>query len=123
MIAADNRSEKIFWCRSTLTPRKPDDGITGTKALDKRECSFTYIAGLSDEGDPETPVAMASVIPGTWKFDPKSDKKRATVLFRDGAAKVMPLDDSGHVILNGMNLFDPRQPYWGGKAPDIKWPE
>ncbi len=24
---------------------------------------------------------------------------------------------------NGLDLLDPRQPFWYGKAPDVKWPK
>jgi hypothetical protein len=63
------------------------------------------------------------VVPGTWKFDPKPLKGKAVVFFTDSSATALPIDKNGDVILNGMNLFDPRQPFWGGKLPDIKWPE
>jgi hypothetical protein len=65
---------------------------------------------------------MAPVIPGTWKFDPKPFNGRAIVIFL-GPSTTLPIEKNGDVILNGMNLFDPRQPFWRGKAPDIKYPE
>ncbi len=111
-----------FWARTGSTPKYPD-GVLGPKALVPGECSFTYVAGLSSTGDPATPVLMTPVIRGTWKFDPKPFGKKAVVLFLDSSARSLPIDKNGDVILNGMNLFDPRQPYWHGKAPDIKWPE
>ncbi|MEK7952565.1 hypothetical protein [Luteolibacter soli] len=48
---------------------------------------------------------------------------KAVVLFVDGTRKNLPVDKHGHVQLNGMDIFDPRQPFWKGTAPDIKWPE
>ncbi len=66
---------------------------------------------------------MIPVIRGTWKFDRKTFGGTALVLFLDGTAQRLPIDKNGDVILNGMNLFDPRQPFWRGKAPDIKYPE
>jgi hypothetical protein len=91
--------------------------------LKKGECAFTYIAGLSFSFDPTAPVLIAPVVPGTWKFDPKPFDGKAVVLRIDGSAKAEPIDKHGNVMIGGMNLFDPRQPYWHGKAPDIKWPE
>ena len=49
-------------------------------------------------------------------------------LLNDGTLRVeeyefRPIDKNGDVILNGMNLFDPRQPFWRWKAPDLKYPE
>ncbi len=115
-------SEKPFWARTAISARKGND-VLGPDALVKGECGFTYIAGLSSTGDPDTPLIMTPVIPGTWKFDRKPLEGKAVVLFLDSSAKSLPIDKNGDVILNGMNFFDPRQPYWHGKAPDIKWPE
>jgi hypothetical protein len=122
IAAGTTTSEKVFWTKSAGTPRKPND-ILGADTLKKGECAFTYIAGLSFSSDPATPVAMVPVIPGTWEFDPKPFGGRAVVLRIDGSVKVETIDKHGHVLIGGMNLFDPRQPYWRGKAPDIKWPE
>lgn len=122
LIATGNKSEKIFWAKSAGTPRKGDD-ILGADALKKGECAFTYIAGLSTSSDPSAPLLLVPVIPGTWKFDPKPFKGMAVVLRVDGSARSEAIDKNGGVIINGLNIFDPRQPYWRGKAPDIKWPE
>jgi hypothetical protein len=122
LLATVGKSEKIYWARTPATPRRPDD-ILGANALIPGECAFTYIAGLTSAGDPETPVLMAPVLRGTLKFDPKPFDGKAVVLFVDGSATRLPIDKNGDVILNGMNLFDPRQPFWRGKAPDIKYPE
>jgi hypothetical protein len=122
LIAAGNKSEKIFWAKSAGTPRKPND-VLGGDALKKGECAFAYVSGLSTSSDPDAPVLMVPVVPGTWKFDPKPFKGKAVVLRIDGSAKAETIDKNGDVIIGGMNLFDPRQPYWHGKTPDIKWPE
>jgi hypothetical protein len=122
LLATVDKSEKMFWAKTPTTPKKPDN-VLGADALVRGECAFTYIAGLTSTGDPKTPVAMTSVIPGTWKFDPKPFDGKAVVLFVDSSATALPIDKNGEVILNGMNLFDPRQPFWRGKAPDIKYPE
>ncbi len=122
LIATGLKSEKVFWARTATTPRKGND-VLGADTLVKGECAFTYIAGLTSSDDPQTPLLMCPVVPGTRKFDRKPFDGKAIVLFLDSSAKALPIDRNGDVILNGMNLFDPRQPYWKGKAPDIKWPE
>lgn len=122
LISNGTNSERIFWAKTAQTPRKPND-VLGADALKKGECAFTYIAGLSSSDDPGTPVAMAPVIPGTWKFDPVPYKGFAVVLRLDGSVRTETIDAHGHVMIGGMNLFDPRQPHWNGKPPDIKWPE
>ena len=123
LLATVSKTEKLFF--ADVLPRffYPDDIIEGSKALEKDECSFSYIPGLSSDSSPGPPVVMTPLVPGTLKFDPKPFGKMATVLFVDGSVQALPIDKNGDVILNGMNLFDPRQPFWGGKSPDIKWPE
>jgi hypothetical protein len=122
LLATVTRSEAIFFT-SGLTRNFYQDDILGPEALTRNECSFSYIPGLSSSSPPGTPVVMTPLVPGTRKFNPKPFGKRATVLFTDGSAQALPIDKNGDVILNGMNLFDPRQPFWRGKAPDIKYPE
>jgi len=124
LIAAGNKSEKIFWASSSITPRKPDDIIHGSRALEKGECAFAYVAGLSSSSDPTTPLLMAPVIPSRRCFERLKDyRNTAVILFVDGSVRPFPIDKHGQVEIGGMNLFDPRQPFWKGKAPDIKWPE
>jgi hypothetical protein len=57
------------------------------------------------------------------KFDPKPFDGKAIVLNLDSSANALTIEENGDVLLNGMNLFDARQPFWNGKAPDIKYPE
>jgi hypothetical protein len=33
------------------------------------------------------------------------------------------IDSPGKIIYNGLDLLDPRRPFWHGKAPDVKWPK
>ena len=118
----DLKREREFWANTSTTPNRPND-ILGTNALAPGECAFTYISGLTSASDTQTPIVMAPVIPGTWKFDPKPFDGNAVVLFLNSSTTAFPIDKNGDVIINGLNLFDPRQPFWRGKAPDIKYPE
>jgi hypothetical protein len=122
LIATGVTSEQIFWSKTPGSHRPPDD-ILGKDALAKGECSFTYITGRSTKDDPRMPIAMNPMIPGTWRFDPKPFRRRATVLRIDGSATSSDLEENGHIMSKDKDLFDPSQPFWGGKAPDIKWPE
>ena len=72
---------------------------------------------------PETPVIVSPLIPGTTRFDPRPFDGKAVVLRLDYSAKTETIDSSGRVMIGGMDIFDPRQPWWGGKTPDIKWQE
>jgi hypothetical protein len=118
------KSEKPFWCKTAWSKKKPDDIFTPGKALQPGEVGFAYIAGLSSANDPLTPIVVTPLIPGTTRFDPKAYGEKAIILRLDNSATPMQIrKDTGEVWWNGMSLFDPRQPFWNGKAPDIKWPE
>jgi hypothetical protein len=123
-------SESMFYSRppGSGPHRRPDNNFVGTNALEKGECGFAYIAGLSTTSHPpDTPLAMAPLVPGQRKFDYKHCKEffggKAVILCIDCSVRSLPVDKSGRVWINGKDLFDPSQPFWGGKAPDVKWPE
>jgi hypothetical protein len=124
LIAAGLKSEKPFWCKSDWSKRKADNIYTPGKALQPGEVGFAYIAGLKSSDAYETPVIVAPLIPGTTRFDPVPFQGKAIVLRLDNSATAMAIDPkTGQVMQNGMDIFDPRQPFWKGEAPDIKWPE
>lgn len=124
LLANGWKSEKPFWCKTAWSPRKPDDIFISGKALQPGEVGFAYIAGLNPKGDPSTPLIVAPLIPGTTRFDPNPYKGKAVILRLDGSASAMPIrEDNGEVWLDGKNLFDPSQPFWKDKKPDIKWAE
>ncbi|WP_367871709.1 hypothetical protein [Luteolibacter sp. Populi] len=125
LVTGQFKSEKPFWAKTAGTSEKPDDDFsTPAKALAPGECGFAYAAGLSSADEPSTPVVFAPMIPGTLRFDPKPFDGKAIVLRLDNSATPMQIrQDNGEVHVNGMNLFDPRQPWWKGKAPDLRYPE
>jgi len=124
LLAHGLKSEKPFWAMTRNSPRKPDDIFNAdNKALMPGECAFSYITGLSSKDDPATPIVMVPLLKGTTNFDRTQYRGKAIILFLDNSAKALPIDQYGRVAINGMDLFDPRQPFWKGKAPDIKWPE
>lgn len=123
-------SEQMFYSRSPGPGRvrKPDNRFDGSFALEKGECGFAYIAGLTTTSHPpETPIVVSPLVPGKLVFDYKFCKEyldgKAVILRIDNSVTSLPVDKSGKVVLNGKDLFDPSQPFWGGKAPDVKWPE
>lgn len=117
-------SEKPFWAKTSFTLKTYDDvHSTDATMLAPGEMAFAYIPGHSAKSHPETPVVMAPLLAGKRTFERKSFQGRAVVLFADSSVRVLPIDKHGRAILKGMDLFDPRQPFWGGKAPDIKWAE
>lgn len=67
------------------------------------------------------------MVRGKLIFDHKLCKKRyggkAIILRADQSVATLPVDKSGHVYIGGKDLFDPSQPIWNGRVPDVKWPE
>ncbi|MEK7951241.1 hypothetical protein [Luteolibacter soli] len=124
LIAASNKSERIFWAPIPATPRKPNE-VLGSDALKKGECSFAYIPGLTSSDDPATPVVMTPMIRGSYQFDPNVFAEKAVILRIDGSAKPETIRSSDRkvVIGGGKTLFDPSLPHWHGRRPDLKWPE
>lgn len=116
------QSEAIFYALTSTTHR-PDNVFSGTKALEKGECGFTYFPGATMDGDPSRPLAISPMIPGTDRFDPKPFKGKAVVLRLDGSVQSIPILKDGHAWLNGKNIMDPANPIWGGEIPSIAWPE
>lgn len=128
MVSEIVQSERIFFSNyPDPTDPKPDDVFHGSRALEKGECGFAYIAGLSSLDGPNTPLVITPLIPGTLRFDYKFCYKHfggnAIILKIDNSITSLPVTKSGQVIINGKDLFDPSQPFWNGKTPDVKWPE
>ncbi|MEO5914020.1 MAG: hypothetical protein ABIS50_07280 [Luteolibacter sp.] len=117
------QSESMFYAKSKAS-KKPD-AIWNSDAtvLAHGECGFAYIYGLASTGDPDTPLIFGPVIPGTTTLDRKSNDGKAAVLRMDNSVTRLPIDSSGKIIYKGMDLLDPRQPFWHGKAPDVRWPK
>lgn len=74
------KSEKPFWCKTSLSPKKPDDvfNVPG-KALEAGEVGFSYVMltqtdGQSSSGDPSRPVVIAASYQAKadWTFDPEA---------------------------------------------------
>jgi hypothetical protein len=116
------KSEQIFYAYISGADR-PDGIITPGEALKKGECGFSYITSLSSKGDPQTPIVLSALIPGTTKFDPKPFDGNAVVLFIDNSTRIYDIHKDGHVYDKGINLLSPKHPVWKGKAPDIRYPE
>lgn len=118
-------SEKMFYV-DAKSAKKPDDIFdTDESILAHGECAFAYIPGraLWASDRYTRPLAFGPVIPGTSSLDPKSCDGKAIILRVDNSVTELPIDASGKAIDNGMDFLDPRQPYWNGKAPDVKWPK
>ena len=124
LIATGLKSEKPYFCYRPPPARRPDDVVTKGKALEPGECSWGYVAGLNSALAPGTPIVFGPLVPGTRRFDPIPMRGKAIILSADNSVRAGEIDPkTGQVMENGMDIFDPRQPWWGGKTPDIKLPE
>jgi hypothetical protein len=122
-LAYGLKSERPFYAEISGS-KKPDDLYhDDAHALVPGEVGYAYIAGLDSSADPDTPIILSPMIPGTTRFDPKPFGGKAVVLRADNSATPMQIDPSGHVMWRGKDIFDPSQPFWKGSAPDIKWQE
>ena len=103
---------------------KAPDGVAvpREKALEAGECAYAYIPGGSDD-DPLRPILLYPLIPGTLRFDPKPLKGVAMILTAEGVRDQLVITKDGRVMVNGSDIFDPAQPWWRGKVPEVKYPE
>jgi hypothetical protein len=114
------QSEMLFHARLPGI-RKPDNRIDGDHALEPGECAYAYIE--SSFTGPR-PLAIAPLVPGTDRFDPKPFDGKAVILWTDNSVRSLPIDrKSGQVMLDGKPLFDPTNKVWGGRPPVICHPE
>lgn len=88
-----------------------------------RKCSFSYFTGMNAAGHPGRPLVIAPLVKGKPLFDPAVLGGKAVVLRVDNSVQTFPIDKDGRVRIDGKDLFDPAQPFWGGKVPAIRWPE
>jgi hypothetical protein len=129
LIAAEIcQSEAMFYARIPGA-RKPDNVFTdASNALVKGEVGYSCIVGLNSRSNPECPLVVTPLIPGTHKFDPNPFDGRAIVLRVKGGSggriEFLPINSNGEVIdASGKHLLDPANPIWGGVPPVIAWPE
>lgn len=123
LIAAGMSTSEVMFYTKTPGTHKPDNVMTGSRALEKGECGYAYVFGLSPAANPGTPLVMYPMIRGKLLFDPKIYDGKMVMLRMDNSVTTLPVDKSGHVKINGMDLFDPSLEFWGGKVPVVKWPE
>lgn len=87
------------------------------------KCSFAFVSLPSATGNPLQPLAVAPLVKGKTTFDPGPLGGSAVILRLDKSVVLAPIDKDGRVMLEGMDLFDPGQAFWGGKVPSVKWPK
>ena len=113
LIAAGGRSEKIFWCKTPYSPKKPDDIIEPGRALEAGEVGFGYVMasqtdGQTSSGDPGRPVIVAPLYKaGTnWEFDPEPYGERAIIFRLDQSATAEIIrTDNRYVNIGGSGRY------------------
>ncbi|MES2474415.1 MAG: hypothetical protein V4640_01450 [Verrucomicrobiota bacterium] len=123
MVSGISQSELMFYTR-TKSSKKPDNVFDSEATmLAAGECGFAYIMGVDPMGDPMTPLALGPTIPGTKEFDGRANRDKIVVLKVDNSVMSLPIDGNGKVLFKGLDILDPRQSFWNGKAPDVRWPK
>ena len=124
-VAGLTQSEAMFYAKVKGSRRPDGDISTNAKALEKGEVGFAYITGLTSKDDPNTPILLAPMIPGTTMFDPKAFKnsEHAVVLRVDGSASSYKIHKDGRIYDKGIDLLSSKHRVWKGKKPDIRYPE
>ncbi len=123
LLAAGIAQSEQFFYADIAGSRKPDGRLDSSHAIEKGECGYSYLLGLSSKGNPSLPIVLTPMIPGTDRFDLKAFDGKAVMLKLDNSVTSWPIDRNGHVIIDGKNLFDPTNPVWENKPPVIAWPE
>ncbi|MEY3897424.1 MAG: hypothetical protein RLZZ214_2945 [Verrucomicrobiota bacterium] len=82
----------------------------------------SYIPGATPTSDPKRPVALLPLISGKPLFDAAELSGRTVIAFADCSVLSFPIEPDGRVLINGLDIFDPKQSFWEGKEPSIKWP-
>ena len=102
------QSEEIFYAKGgASTNKKPDNDISPGKILEKGECGFAYVTGLSGSDKAHLPILCAPMTGEGYKFDPSPYGGKAIVLHLDGSVKFYPINENGEVVFrNGKMLFD-----------------
>ena len=63
------------------------------------------------------------MIPGTTKFDPEHYGGFAIFLRLDNSVYIGSIEKDGRVLQGGIDILSAENEIWGGKAPDVRYPE
>lgn len=127
LIAAEIAlAESMFYARCSAR-RRPDNDFSPSRALEKGEVGYSYIAGIPARRPPDTPIVMTPLLPGKASFDTKNASRflygKAVLLRTDNSVISKAVPPSGTVHVDGKNLLDPSHRFWSGRKPDLRWPE
>jgi prepilin-type N-terminal cleavage/methylation domain-containing protein len=125
-------SEEIFYAKLPYT-KKPDNVITGNKALDRGEVGFGYLmndhTGFSTSGNSGRPIAITPLLDAASNgdCDPEPFDSKAVILRLDNSAVTYPINaKTKTAVMPGGNglLVTGRDTVWGesGVNPVVKAP-
>lgn len=67
-------------------------------------------------------ILLYPVLPGGRTFDRNLPGGQALLMNADATVRSVKPDRDGRAIVDGKDLFDPSQPFWGGRIPEIYEP-
>jgi len=124
LLAAGHGNEGTYYARIHGSgSKRPDEITSGGRALEKGECGFSYIPGISGSSSIKVPILITPLIPGTDRVDPGPFGGDSIVVYPDGTFYPGTTDKHGHLLIGGMRLLDPANPIWNGNPPTLVWPE
>ena len=91
-------SEEIFYAKTDWSTKPDGDTTASTDVLDAGECGFKYVNGLSAGKSSNLPILGAPfdvVTADTTTFEVELYGGRAVILFNDGSARSLKIDEDG----------------------------
>jgi prepilin-type N-terminal cleavage/methylation domain-containing protein len=126
------KSEEPFYSKTPYSTKRPDNNISGTKALDAGEVGFGYImngaTGMSTD-DPNRIIAATPLLNATTKgeFDAGPLDGKAALVYLDSSVKLLTIrEDNKKVAIPGSKtLLDGGEgTLWGADIkPTMKAPK
>jgi prepilin-type N-terminal cleavage/methylation domain-containing protein len=112
LIATVGKSEKIYWCKTSYSRKKPDDIVEPGRALEPGEVGFGYIManqteGQSSNGEPSRPVVVTPLLKaGTdWQFDKEAFGDKAVILRLDASTSEETIRTDNNFVNIGESRF------------------
>lgn len=99
-----------------------EESDKGKKSTSLENCGYSYLYGMTANGRPDRPLAVAPLEPGKSTFDREVFGGMCIVLSCDLSVRTVQIEADGTALINGKDIFDPTQPFWEGGVPPIKWP-
>jgi prepilin-type N-terminal cleavage/methylation domain-containing protein len=132
LIATTSKAESIFWCKTSYSPRKPDNDMSVGKALDAGEVGFGYIMQTQTDGQGSSsntarPVCVTPLLKAqpNWEFDPEPYEDKAVVLRIDGSAKAEVIRTDNHFVAvpGGFLQSQGEKSVWDDINPVLRAPQ